>query len=85
MLHAKLGVVDDAWSWVGSSNLDRRSAAWNNEVDAVLLGREVGEALEGIIERAMSRATPVTLDGWRGRSIGQRLRELLAWPLTDLL
>jgi cardiolipin synthase len=85
VLHAKIGVVDGAWSAIGSSNLDRRSVAWNDEVDAILLGREVGTALEVILERAMSRANPVRLDGWRQRSVGQRLRELLSWPVRDLL
>ncbi len=48
VLHAKVGVIDDAWSWVGSSNLDRRSVAWNNEVDAILLGHEAGDALGSV-------------------------------------
>jgi cardiolipin synthase len=85
VLHAKIAAVDGAWSSVGSSNLDRRSAAWNNEVDAVLLGPEAAGALEAAMRRATERATPVTLDGWRGRSVGQRLREWLSWPLADLL
>lgn len=85
VLHAKVGVIDDAWSWVGSSNLDRRSVAWNNEVDAILLGAEVAAVLANILERAMRRAAPVSLDGWKGRSTGQRLRELLSWPVRDML
>ena len=85
VLHAKISVVDGAWSAVGSSNLDRRSAAWNNEVDAVLLGPEAAAPLEAALRRTAERAPPVTLDGWRGRSVGQRLRELLSWPLADLL
>jgi cardiolipin synthase len=85
VLHAKVGVIDDAWSWVGSSNLDRRSVAWNNEVDAVLLGREASEALAASMARVMAHSVPVTLDQWRGRGVGQRLRELLAWPVADLL
>ena len=84
-MHAKVGVVDGAWSSVGSSNLDRRSVAWNNEVDAILLGREVGALMERVLDRAMSRATPVALDQWRQRKIGQRLREMLSWPVRDLL
>jgi hypothetical protein len=35
--------------------------------------------------RAASRAVPVTLDGWQRRSIGKRFREVLSWPLADLL
>ena len=85
VLHAKIAVVDGVWSAVGSSNLDRRSVAWNNEVDAVLLGPEAAAPLEAAMARAADRAVPVTLNGWRGRSVGQRLRELVAWPLTDLL
>jgi cardiolipin synthase len=85
VLHAKVGVVDGAWSAIGSSNLDRRSVAWNIEVDAVLLGREVGAALEAILARAMARAVPVTLERWRQRDLGQRLQELLSWPFADLL
>ena len=85
MLHAKLGVVDDGWSWVGSSNLDRRSVAWNDEVDAILLGPEAAEALAASMARVMAHSAPVTLDEWRRRGVGQRLRELLAWPVADLL
>ena len=85
VLHAKLGVVDDAWSWVGSSNLDRRSVARNNEVDAILLGPEAAAALGASMARVMANAAPVTLDQWRRRGVGQRLRELLAWPVADLL
>ena len=85
VLHAKIAVVDGAWSAVGSSNLDRRSVAWNDEVDAVLLGPEVAASLEGALSRVASRAAPVTLEGWRGRGARQRLRELLSWPLTDFL
>jgi cardiolipin synthase len=85
VMHAKVGVVDGTWSSVGSSNLDRRSVAWNNEVDAILLGREVGALMERVLGRAMSRATPVVLDQWRRRSLGLRLRELLSWPVMDFL
>jgi cardiolipin synthase len=85
VLHAKLGVVDGAWTAIGSSNLDRRSVAWNNEVDAVLLEPDLGKATEAILARGMARAVPVALDPWRRRGLGQRLEELLAWPFADLL
>lgn len=85
ILHAKVGVIDGSWSAIGSSNLDRRSVAWNDEVDAVVLDPEVGAAVETSMARAMARARPVSLDEWRGRGAGQRLQEMLTSPLLDLL
>ena len=85
VMHAKAGVIDTEWSWVGSSNLDRRSVAWNDEVDAVVLGPEMGAALEAATARIMARATPVSLDRWRERGAGQRLSEWLTRPVLDLL
>ena len=85
VLHAKVGVIDGTWSAVGSSNLDRRSVAWNDEVDAVLLGPEVGAAVEASMGRVMARATAVSLAQWRKRGAGQRLNEVLTAPVLDLL
>lgn len=85
VLHAKVGVIDGEWSAVGSSNLDRRSVAWNDEVDAILLGPEVGAALEASMTRVMARAEPVSPERWRERGAVRRLRELLTQPVLDLL
>ena len=40
VLHSKLAVVDGVWTAIGSSNLDRRSVVFNNEVDAIILGAD---------------------------------------------
>lgn len=37
VLHAKTAVIDDIWSTVGSTNLDRRSFNANLEVNAIIL------------------------------------------------
>ena len=55
---------------------DAADARYENHADRV----EVGHLL-----RVMARAAPVTLERWRERGFGQRLREFVAWPLTDLL
>jgi len=54
-------------------------------VDVILLGQGTAEALAASLARAMAHAVPVTLDRWRRRGLGQRLRELLAWLVADLL
>ncbi|WP_301591269.1 phospholipase D-like domain-containing protein [Sabulicella glaciei] len=85
VMHAKLAVMDGEWSAVGSSNLDRRSAAWNDEVDTILLGPEFGGALERLLRDRMAGAREVTLEQWQARPFGQRVREVLSWPFADQL
>ncbi len=81
VLHAKVSTVDGVWTSIGSSNLDRRSAVLNNEVDAVVLGRATAAATEAMMRRWFDAADPVTLDLWRRRSLRERAGELsaLAW------
>ncbi|SDB69696.1 phospholipase D-like domain-containing protein [Belnapia rosea] len=85
VLHGKVVVVDGVWSAVGSSNLDRRSVAWNNEADAIVLGRETAVTLERILEREFGRSRPVKLDEWERRGLGARLREQSSRLFLDLL
>ncbi len=77
-LHAKAAVVDGVWSCIGSSNLDRRSFSFNNEVDAVVLGRDTARDVVALLEGWMARGREVTLDGWRRRSWWEHLAELRA-------
>ena len=75
MLHAKVATIDGVWTAIGSSNLDRRSYVFNNEVDAIVLGRETAEAVETILRGWMSRGDVVSLAKWQQRSSGERFRE----------
>jgi cardiolipin synthase len=78
VVHAKLAVVDDTWTVVGSSNLDRRSVVFNQEVDAVILGHDTAGQVEALLRQYMDVSRPVALDRWERRSVGERLRELQA-------
>jgi cardiolipin synthase len=78
VLHAKIAVVDDTWTVVGSSNLDRRSVVFNNEVDAVILGHDAVAQVEGVIREYMAVARPVALATWKNRTLRERVREMEA-------
>jgi cardiolipin synthase len=78
VVHAKLAVVDDTWTMVGSSNLDRRSVVFNNEVDAVVLGHDTAGQVEAVMLRYMQDARQVSLAKWNHRSLQERMRELEA-------
>lgn len=78
VLHSKLATVDGAWTAVGSSNLDRRSVALNDEVDAIILGRDTAAEVERVLAADMAEGRPIALQEWRERGLGERLRELMA-------
>jgi cardiolipin synthase len=78
ILHSKWMVVDGVWSVIGSSNFDHRSVIFNDEVDAVVLGTETGEAFEWMFEEELPNAKAIELEAWRDRPFGQRLKEHLS-------
>jgi cardiolipin synthase A/B len=78
VVHAKLAVVDDTWTVVGSSNLDRRSVVFNNEVDAVILGHDTAGQVEALMAQYIAAAGEVDLATWTHRSLSERVRELEA-------
>jgi cardiolipin synthase len=78
VVHAKMAVVDDTWTVIGSSNLDRRSVVFNNEVDVVVVGHDTAGQVEAVMLRYMDAAREVDLARWDRRSLGERMRELEA-------
>lgn len=85
MLHSKSATIDGVWSAVGSSNFDHRSILFNDEVDAVVLGRATAQQLEALFQKDETTARPVTLQAWDDRPIGERFRELYSRAVEALL
>ncbi len=75
VLHSKAVTVDGVWSAVGSSNFDHRSVLFNDEVDAVVLGRDAASALERIFEEDRSIAKEIKLEEWRQRPLTDRISD----------
>ena len=85
ILHAKTAVIDGMWSAVGSSNLDWRSTIWNNEIDAIILGDGFGARMETVFQADVAASKTITLADWRRRGLGERIGELRAKLLEELL
>ena len=75
LLHAKTAIVDGVWSCVGSSNLDWRSALDNNEINAVILGRDFAQQMQAAYARDIAASEPIQLQGWNRRSLVLRMKE----------
>lgn len=77
LLHAKSVVVDGTVSIVGSANLDMRSFLHNDEVNAVVIGRDFGRRMEEVFERDQQAARAVAIERWQRRSVWQRIKEVV--------
>jgi cardiolipin synthase len=73
------------WATVGSTNLDRRSFALNEELNLVVHDRAVARRLQEVFERDLEHSRKLTYAAWRGRGVPARVLELLAIPIKDQL
>lgn len=67
-LHAKLAVVDQRWLYIGSMNMDRRSAHCNTEIGLIVDSPELASEVAGLLQREqLSRSYRVRMAGESGR------------------
>ncbi|HEU5321541.1 MAG TPA: phospholipase D-like domain-containing protein, partial [Methylomirabilota bacterium] len=85
LLHSKTMVIDGVWSTIGSTNLDNRSFALNDELNLIVYSRTVARQLERIFEDDVAHARPVTYRAWKERGLMARVLELIARPLRGQL
>ena len=84
ILHSKTMVIDQVRSIVGSSNFDHRSVLFNDEVDAVVLGKETGAKLAADFTADLQHARAIDMEQWRHRSMLEHMREGF-WKLWETL
>ena len=75
LMHSKTALIDGVWSTVGSTNLDWRSFLHNEEVNAVVLGREFGEQMRAAFEHDIEHSEQIELERWQRRRIDLRAKE----------
>jgi cardiolipin synthase len=85
LLHSKTMVIDGVWSTIGSTNLDNRSFAVNDELNLIAYNAAVAQRMEQIFMDDLSVSRPVTFEVWKRRGVVAKLLELLALPVRDQL
>ncbi len=75
LLHAKTAVIDGVWTCIGSANLDWRSAVDNDEVNAVILGREFAQKMIAAYRLDQNQSDEIQLSDWKNRPLGDRMKE----------
>lgn len=79
MIHAKILVVDEMWSVVGSTNFDNRSFGLNDEVNLAVCSACLAERLEADTANDLLQSRRISLDEWRRRPVTERAPELIGW------
>jgi len=85
LLHAKTMTIDGIWATVGSTNLDTRSFALNEELNAVLYNKELVGQLEKIFAEDLTYSRKIDYAQWKGRGFFNRLLELFSLPVRQQL
>ena len=78
LLHSKTALIDGVWSCVGSTNLDWRSFLHNDELDAVILGREFAQRMQAVFDKDLAASDAIDLEQWERRPLRLRIREWAA-------
>jgi cardiolipin synthase len=85
LMHAKTMVVDGIWATVGSTNLDNRSFALNEEINLIVHDRTIAGQLEKAFEQDLEHSKRLTYEAWKSRPLKEKLLELFTIPLKEQL
>lgn len=75
MIHAKVLIIDDSWSVVGSTNFDPRSFGLNDEVNLAVYDPVLAKRLDRDFQRDLGRSRRITLEEWRKRPFWEITQE----------
>jgi len=84
-IHAKMIVIDDEASTVGTANIDVRSFSLNFEVNAFIYNRTISHELAEIFERDIFDCSELTLEQYNNRSNTIKFKESVSRLLTPIL
>jgi cardiolipin synthase A/B len=85
LMHAKTMIVDGVWATVGSTNMDNRSFALNEELNLAVYDRAFARKLEDIFRDDLRYSRKITYAEWAARPWRERFFELFAFPFQEQL
>lgn len=85
MLHAKVMIVDDLVSFVGSANVDHRSMRLNAENNLLVIDQDLAGVLDRHFNEDLADAEPVRPGDWSDRGVVKRVTESVTAMFDDRL
>ena len=83
--HAKLFIIDDCYSLIGSANWDPRSLRLNFELQMEVYGHDFAAPMIDYFDQAMQSGREVSLDEVDGRRLLVRFRDSVCWLFSPYL
>lgn len=81
MYHAKVLMIDDSWTSIGSANFDERSFRLNDEANLNVYDVAFTTEQIAIFEADLERSTQISLEDWENRPV---LEKLTDWAASTL-
>lgn len=84
-LHAKTVVIDDEVCSIGTANMDTRSFELNFEVNAFIYSETISKQQKGEFKKDIFKCEELTLEKYKNRSRGVKIKESLSRLFSDVL
>jgi cardiolipin synthase len=85
MIHSKTMVVDGMFSLLGTSNLDARSSAINEEIDISVYDEAFGKQMEEVFQKDLAESTEYKIEDFQKRTFKERFTEWIVLPFRSQL
>ena len=85
MIHSKTMVIDGMFSMFGTSNLDARSAAINEEIDVTVYDGTFGQAMDAVFANDLEQSRAYTIEHFEKRTLWERFTEWIVIPFESQL
>ena len=85
VLHSKYMIIDDSYTFIGSSNMDPRSFALNMEVSTYIVDKAMVRELDVISDDYISKCKTLNYDEWVNRSSRIKVVENICRLWSSLL
>ena len=84
-LHAKTVVIDDEICSIGTANMDTRSFELNFEVNAFIYSETISKQQKDEFQKDILKSEELTLEKYKNRSRGVKIKESLSRLFSDVL
>ena len=81
MTHAKVLIVDELWSVLGTTNIDNRSFEHNDEINLAMRDPDLAARLMEDYQRDLQHSEEITLERWQRRALWEKVVGPFVWIL----